>query len=214
MPPPLALLICTIFVVLLLKLEHKQFPEAPHALWIPTIWMLLILSKPLGIWFSSGGVDMESGSPLDRVFLNGIFCLALLILIIRYVNGARAPQGNIWVLILLGYMLLSILWSDMPYTSFKRWFRELIAVIMALLVSTEPNPRQAVECMLRRITYILIPFSLLLIKYYPHFGVEYAHWSGMQMWIGVALQKNSMALLCIISFFLPCVEALQKMAGT
>jgi len=49
--------------------------------------------------------------------------------------------------------------------------------------------------------YILIPFSLLLIKYYPEYGVQYARWSGMQMWIGVTLQKNGLGRLCTISAF-------------
>jgi O-antigen ligase len=55
------------------------------------------------------------------------------------------------------------------------------------------------ESLLRRITYILIPFSLILIKYFPVYAVDYGPWSGEQEWIGVAQQKNSLASLCIIS---------------
>ncbi len=99
----------------------------------------------------------------------------------------------------MGYMLVSIIWSDIPYTSFKRWIRELIAVVMAFVVLSERDPRKAVESVIRRTVYILIPFSILLIQYFPEYGRQYHRWSGELMWIGVTLQKNSLGRLCIIS---------------
>ena len=80
MPPQVALIICTIFVLWLLHLDHLQAPEVSFALWVPTAWMMLIATKPLGLWFEVGGNDMEAGSQLDRTVLTGIFCLGLLIL--------------------------------------------------------------------------------------------------------------------------------------
>ena len=50
--------------------------------------------------------------------------------------------------------------------------------VMALVVMSEPTPRQALESLLRRSAYVLLPFSLLLIKYYPALGVDYGRWSG------------------------------------
>jgi len=82
MLPILALLICTIFVLFMLRLERKQAPEVSLALWVPTIWILLIASKPLGVWFEAGG-DMESGSPLDRIIFLVILFLGLMILATR-----------------------------------------------------------------------------------------------------------------------------------
>jgi O-antigen ligase len=98
-------------------------------------------------------------------------------------------------------MLVSILWSDIPSISFKRWIRELTAIVMALLVLTEPDPRQAMQSLFRRTVYILIPFSFLLIKYFPAYGVDFHRWSGERMWVGVTLQKNALGRLCIISAF-------------
>jgi O-antigen ligase len=72
---------------------------------------------------------------------------------------------------------------------------------MALILLTEKVPRQALESLFRRTIYILIPFSLLLIKYYRYLGVEYGDWSGGLMWIGVTTQKNSLGGLCITSVF-------------
>jgi exopolysaccharide production protein ExoQ len=199
MSPKLALFLCTVFVLFLLRLERKQSPKASCTLWITTIWMLCIASKPLGIWFRSGGENFESGSPLDQYFLISLLCLGLFILAARTFDWTRAIKENIWVMLLISYMLVSILWSDIPLITFKRWTRELIAVVMAFLVLTEPEPRQAMLSIFRRTIYILIPFSLLLIKYFPYYGVEYGISSGEQMWIGVTMQKNALGRLCMIS---------------
>jgi exopolysaccharide production protein ExoQ len=202
-PRALALFLCTVFVLFLLRLERKHAPEVSHVLWIPTIWMLLIGSKPLGIWFGYGieAGDVESGSPLDRLFLSGLLCLGLLILARRKFDWSSAIKSNKWIILLIAYMLVSTLWSDIPFVSFKRWTKELIAVVMAFLVRTEPDPRQALESLLRRISYILIPFSLLLIKYFAEYGRAYNRWTGELMWIGVTLQKNGLGRLCIIAAF-------------
>jgi O-antigen ligase len=200
MPPPLALLLCTIFVIFLIRLEHKQAPELSRYMLIPTIWMLVIFSKPLDVWFGNAAQDtMESGSPLDRIFLIVVLCLGLLILLRKKFDWPSAIKENYWLVFLVVYMLVSILWSDIPYISFKRWTRELVAGVMAFLVFSERDPHQAVLSILRRLIYILIPFSHLLIKYYPAYGVEYGRWSGYKTWIGVSSQKNGLARLCIVS---------------
>jgi O-antigen ligase len=188
-------------VLVLLRLERKQSPEMTRALWIPTIWMLYTASKPIGVWFSSSGGDPESGSPLDRIFLIVLMCVAFWILARRKYDWRSSIKENAWLMILIFFMLVSILWSNMPYISFKRWTREFQAVLMAFVVHSESSPRQAMESILRRTTYILIPFSLLLIKYFHKYGVDYGHWSGLQSWKGVALQKNGLGRLCLIATF-------------
>jgi exopolysaccharide production protein ExoQ len=144
---------------------------------------------------------MESGSPLDRAFLIGLFCLGLVILAKKRFNWSNAMRANPWLFLLLGYMLVSIFWSEIPYLSFKRWVKELVAVTMACVVLTETLPREAMQSVFRRIVYILIPFSVLLIKYFPKYGVMYGHWSGKLMWTGVALHKNGLGRLCLIAAF-------------
>lgn len=199
MPPPLALALCIAFVSFLLRLDRKQAPDVTKALWIPTIWMLIIASKPLGYWFQLRSVNPETGSPMDRVFLTILMLAALIVLFRRGFDLAGAIRENAWLVLLIIFMLISVVWSDIPGISFKRWIKEFQAVLVAFVVLSEPSPRQAMESVLRRMTYVLIPFSLVLIKYFPIYGIEYGRWSGEQMWIGVALQKNGLALLCIFA---------------
>lgn len=201
MPPALMLIGCSVYVMTLLRLEHNQSWNLSRTLWIPTTWMLYIASKPLAVWFHAGGADFESGSPLDRIFLTVLLCIGVVALVTKGFSWSHALRSNVLVVVLLGYMLLSLLWSDIPLVAFKRWTRELIAVVMAFLVSSELDPRQAMRSVFRRTAYVLVPYSLLLIKYFPAYGIEYGRWSGAQMWIGVATQKNSLGRLCLIAVF-------------
>src|SRR5439155_1194762 len=63
------------------------------------------------------------------------------------------------------------------------------------------RPREAMIAIFRRTAYVLIPFSLVLIKYYPFYGRIYTRWSGGEMWVGAALEKNGLGRLCMIAAF-------------
>lgn len=199
MPSILAFILCTVFVLLLIRLDKKQYPDASFALWVPSLWMLMNASKPLGIWFGAGGTSMEEGSSLDRTLLIILALIGIIILLKRNFSWTITLKYNASLILLLTFMLVSVLWSSMPFVSLKRWSRELIAVIMACVLYTESSSQKALVTLFRRVVYILIPFSYLLIHYYPHLGREYNRWSGGLMWIGVATQKNGLALLCLFS---------------
>jgi O-antigen ligase len=203
MPPQLALLACAVFVLALLRVERKHAPNVSFAAWIPTAWMLLVSTKPLALWFSgsasAGG--FEDGSPLDRGVLLVLLVGGLAVLVRRRFRGLDSLLHHKWLLFLVGFMLVSVLWSEITFVSFKRWVRQFQAIIMALVLLSEESPQDSVRSLLRRLVYILIPASFLLIKYYPQFGVEYGQYNGQLMWVGVTTQKNGLGRLCFLSAF-------------
>ena len=164
MPRQLALFLCTAFVLFLLRQERRESAGVSAAVWIPTLWMLAIASKPLAIWFGMAG-DNESGSLPDRVLLTALGAAGIAVLARRRYDWSGALRRHGWLLALLAYMLVSTLWSDITFIALKRWVRDAIVVIMALVIMSEANPREALGSLLRRSAYILIPFSLMLVKY-------------------------------------------------
>jgi O-antigen ligase len=201
MPSIVALTLCTIFVLFSLRLDRKQFPEASLSLWIPTIWFLLATSQPLSVWFGVGVTSVEEGSTIDRIVLILILFIGLIIIRKRNVNIIGLLRQNPSVILLIGFILISITWSDIPFVSFKRWLRELIPIGMALIIASEDDPRQSLQCIFRRMIYIHLPFSYILIHYYGHLGKAYVGWSGELMWTGVTTQKNGLTFLCTLSLF-------------
>jgi exopolysaccharide production protein ExoQ len=194
-----ALVLCICFVIFLLHLDRKQAPELSHALWIPTVWMLYASSKPLGTWFDIVGTTAETGSLVDQIFMIVLTALAFLTLVWRRFYWWGVVSEHPCLMLLFYFMLSSIIWSDIPSISFRRWVKELVPLVIAFVILTEPNPRQAVQSIIRRMLYILIPFSIVLIKFFPYYGRQYARWSGKEMWIGVCLQKNGLSEICIVS---------------
>src|SRR6476646_8728634 len=126
MPAPLALILCTLFVIYLFRYDSGKISRT---MWIPTLWMLTIASKGgLSVWVGGGGETAEAGSPVDRIFFSGLLLIGLLILQKRRFNWSAAIRENQWLFLLICYMLVSLAWSDFPFISFKRWIRELTAV--------------------------------------------------------------------------------------
>ena len=199
MAPALALLLCTFFVLILLLVERRESRDVSAAAWIPTVWMLSVNSKALSFWLGVTGGSSEGGSPMDRLLLTGLAVAGVAVLARRWPGWSGALRGQGWLLALLAYQFVSTSWSDIPYIALRRWVREAIVVGMALVIMSEANPRQALQSVLRRAFYILVPFSLMLIDYYPALGRAYARWSGGQMWTGVAYQKNSLGALCMVA---------------
>lgn len=195
----IALILCIIFVFWLLRMEYKQNPSASWALWISTIWMLKVETIDLAYWFGRGDAEKGAGSPYERYLLIFLLCLGLMILYRRRFDWYKTIKENIWLIVLICYMFVSIFWSDTPYVSFKRWTRELIAVVMAFLVLTEADPQRAVQSVLKRSIYVLIPFSLLLVFFFPDIGTREYAGGAMVSWNGITGGKNLLGRLCLIS---------------
>jgi O-antigen ligase len=222
MAPKIAFLLCTVFVLFLLRIDRKKTPEVSHFLWVPTAWMLVVASRPLASWFIDvPKIELEAGSPLDRLFLLTLLGMSAFVLAMNSLESAQARRidwqsfvkRNAWLVLFLIYSLVSILWSEIPFISIKRWSRELIAVVMALMLLTQPSPRRAFESLTRRVIYILVPFSLLLIKYFSDYGRQYDRWSGGVMWVGVTLQKNGLGRLLMIAVFFLVWSLMRKKQG-
>jgi len=197
--PLFALTLCLAAVLFLLRVERKQTPDVSRALWVPTVWVLYVASRPITLWLKAQNQDPDASGPMDLGFLIILFLVALVVLSRRRSQWAGAFRENPWLVALFVFMIVSMLWSVIPATSLKRLAKEALAVMMALVVFSEPSPRRAIESVLRRTIFILVPFSIVLIKYFPDYGVDYGRWSGDQEWLGVAQQKNSLALICVIS---------------
>jgi O-antigen ligase len=194
--------LCTAFVLFLLWLERRTSRGVSGALWIPTLWMLMIGSRSLDSWFSLGVIGgNDSGGVLDRWVLMGLTVAAVVVVAHRNFDWSGTLRQHKWLLVLLLYMLASTLWSDIPLITFRRWAREAIVLPMALLIMSEADPRQALASLFRRSAYVLIPFSVVLIKYYATLGRDYGRWFGEVSWIGVTTQKNQLGRLCTISIF-------------
>jgi O-antigen ligase len=142
---------------------------------------------------------MEEGSPLDRVVSLTLIVLALRILSSRSFNLRETVAHNLSLSLFLGFALLSVTWSEFPFVSFKRWIRDLGNYLIVLVVLSEAHPLEAITTVIRRLMYLLVPLSVVLIKYFRELSVAYDPWTGTADYTGVTTSKNMLGAICLIS---------------
>jgi O-antigen ligase len=141
---------------------------------------------------------------------------ALAVLVQRRVSLSRIISRNLWVALFLGYCALSIAWSEFPLVAFKRWLKVLGHPLMVMIVVTEPDPGEALVRLMKRAAYVLVPFSILLIKYYPELGRGFDPWTGQGVNTGITTNKNLLGSDCLVLgffFFWHFLTALRRKRG-
>jgi exopolysaccharide production protein ExoQ len=203
MPPTLALFLWLILLLGLLRFDPAKASGTSLALWVPLIWMFIVGSRLPSLWLGvqvgQAAEALEEGNPLDRSILSILILLAIGILMSRSFNWGGFFAQNFALMVFLSFALASVLWSDFPAISLKRWFRDLGNYLVILVVLSDPHPLEGVRTLLRRLFYLLIPLSILLNKYYPNMSKQYDQWTGAGMYVGATTSKNMLGVLCLIS---------------
>lgn len=143
MPPPLATLFCIFFILFLFWAERADDDGVSRAIWIPFFWMFLAGSRFASQWLNifgisagpTGDVYME-GSPIDMPVFLFLIAASLVILFRRRLNWDEIFQNNYIVWAFYIFALISVLWSDYPFISFKRWLKTVGAMSMVLVILT------------------------------------------------------------------------------
>lgn len=201
MPPLIAAAICTFGILGLFWLDRDPKARTSVALWIPVLWLSIACSRPASIWLGLSPVgstqDVMDGSPIDRLFWATMLAAGIIVLVSRSQRLVKILKANGTILFFFLYCLLSIFWSDFPDIAFKRWTKALGDLVIILIVFSEKDPLAAFKRFLARPTYVLIPLSILFIKYFPTIGTAYGPWGGTRLNVGVTINKNTLGVICL-----------------
>src|SRR5580704_11439709 len=137
------------------------------------MWLFIAASRNVSDWLQIGGggsSDYTEGSPLDRTVLTAILILGAIVILAR--RGRMGPllRSNAPILLFFFYCGISVLWSDFPDVASKRWFRACGDVVMVLIVLSERDWLAAFRQLLASLGFVLVPLSILFIRYYPDLG--------------------------------------------
>jgi exopolysaccharide production protein ExoQ len=203
MPPLLALLLWLVLLLGLLLFDPARVPGTSVALWVPITWLFIVGSRLpsqwLGVQVGQEAQALEEGSTVDSAIYSALILLAIGTLMSRSFQWRIFLSRNRALVAFLSFALLSICWSDFPFVTFKRWFRDLGNYLVILVALFEPRPLEAIRTLLRRFCYLLIPLSVLLVKYYPEIGRRYDAWTGVAEYTGATMSKNMLGVLCLTS---------------
>jgi len=204
MSPTLATLFYTCGVAALFYLDYNKTVKTSKALWLPVAYLWIIGSRPLSIWLGIGppsGADVQlKGSPIDGAFFQLLLVAAICVLVVRgsCVVNFITKSFPIPILLYFVFCLLSVIWSDYPAASLKKWIKSVEDLVMILVIVTDAQPTIALRRLFSRLGFILLPYSLLLIKYYPGLGRFYGFWDGAQVNVGVTTDKNFLGVITFV----------------
>jgi len=202
MPPFIASIICGIGIAGLFYLDRGEKRRVSVALIIPALWMFLNTTHPLSWWLGiDQGIDATQsyvdGSPFDRNFTIFLQLAALVALTRKGAKAGSILRQNTLILVYFSFCLASVLWSDFPFVTFKRWIKALGDVEMVLIILAESDPFAALRHILTRMGFFLFPLSILFIRFYPQLGRRPTN-SWTQEPVGVTQQKNELGIMCMM----------------
>lgn len=190
-------------IIGLFVLDRDAKVRTSKALWIPVLWLLIVGSRPVSLWFESGPTISQSeqyteGSPIDAAVFGILIAAGVLVLSLRSRKIGRLLRGNVPILLFFCYCAISIVWSDYSFVAMKRWIKAVGDLVMIGIVLTDPEPTTATKRFLARAGFILLPLSVLFIKYYPDLGRSYNPWTWVPMYCGVTTFKNLLGMICLV----------------
>jgi len=192
-----------ILVTWLLVRDPAKDGKFSISLWIPIVWMVIVGSRLPSQWLNIGSSSMaqsmEEGNTTDASIYVLLMLSAIAVLVSRSFRWDRFCSNNFPLILFLAFALLSVSWSDFPVVTLKRWIRDIGTYLVILVVLTDSNPKEAIRLTLRRFLYILIPLSVVIIKYIPTLGIQYNSWTGAPEYMGVTTSKNMLGVLCLVS---------------
>lgn len=207
MSPTLALALWLVLLLALLYFDPARVRGTSPALWMPVIWMFIMETRLPSQWLGGVGPHpaaaasqaLEEGDSVDRIVYSFLIILAIGILVSRSFKWSVFFSRNRTLTAFLLFALVSVFWSDFPFIAAKRWFRDLGDYLAILVVLSDSVPLEAVRTFLRRLHYLVIPLSVLLVRYFPQVGVQYSIWTGAPEYTGAAMSKNMLGVLCMMS---------------
>ena len=197
----LAAAICWLGIAGLFYLDRDKMARTSKALWLPVLWLGIVGSRPISIWLGiepppNVNVQLE-GSPVDRFVFQVLLAAGVIVLIGRR-KKTRSLLKTSWpALLYFTYCLASVIWSPFPDVAFKRWIKAIGDLVMVLVVVTDPDPIAALRRLISRTGFVLLPLSVLFIRYFGDLGRGYTP-DGGPMNTGVTTNKNTLGLITFV----------------
>lgn len=187
----------------LFYLDRRPRERTGAGLWVAFAWLFFDLSKSPAAWMQGGQTISYDGSynlesnPINLVVYAVIILSGVIVLGVRWNRVAQSLQASWPILLFYAYCALSCAWSEYPDVVFKKWVRCLGDPIIILIILTEIEPAIGLKRLYARLGFVLLPLSVLYIKYYPEIGRAYSN-SWEYMFRGVCDHKNSLGATCCV----------------
>jgi O-antigen ligase len=193
-----------IAIAWLLRRDARERIGVSPATWLVVAWIVIHGTRPVTSWFATTEHPLlpqsyDEGNAVEALVNLGLIVGGLLVLGGRRVRLAEVIKANRVLMIVYLFWLLSMLWSDYPVITLKRWIKDVGNIVMALVVLSGWDPGETIRAICVRCAYVVIPLSAVLIRFYPGVGRAYVGYdSSERMYVGVTANKNALGVLVFV----------------
>ena len=203
MTPLIGTIVCIAVIAWLFYLDRDVRVPASHALWIPTVWLLINASRSVSTWLQINPTvtltqRYSEGNPLDATIFGILILAGAVVLNSRSRQVKQFLHQNLPLLVFFAYCALSVAWSDHSFIAAKRWAKSLGDLVMVMVVLTDPHPLVALKRVFTRASFVLLPLSVLFIECYPGMGSAFNPDDQAMMYFGVTTFKNLLGMICMV----------------
>jgi exopolysaccharide production protein ExoQ len=196
--PQLVLLAYCCLVCWLYRKDTQIRQLSSRALWIPALLLTIIGTKPISMWLSQLGFAysrLDRGE-VDQTAHTLMVLAALGVLAARRFQWTRFLFSNKALVLMYLFWFASCVWAPDGFSAFKRVFRDVGCVVIGMVFLTERDPWNAIRTVFVRISYLILPLSIVLAKFFPELGRSHTR-GGDTMYTGVASHKNTMGVIAL-----------------
>jgi O-antigen ligase len=199
MPPQLASVLFVAGIAGLFWLDRDTSVRTSKALWLPVLWLVIASTGSISFWLGMGppmevAGQIPESSLLDQLIAAFLMLLAVIVLVRRGKEVTSLLKASWPITLYFSFCLISLAWSDFPAWGFKRWVRALGDLVMVLIIATDAQPIAALKRLIMRLGFVLLPVSVLWIRYYPSLGQGWDEY-GFRTFQGVTSNKNALGNL-------------------
>ncbi|WP_413204065.1 O-antigen ligase family protein [Rhodospirillum sp. A1_3_36] len=155
------------------------------------------------------GGDTSQGNAMLRLLPMSLFAMAMPLLIVRW-PLVRLMLTRNWVMVLtLGWLVLSIGWSDMPGLSLRRVGFLVIGYMTAMGVAAWADDIERTTKIIAALLVIVVLIDLISVPLVPHLAMSDEGARGMH------LQKNQAGGVCLLAIIVLsfCLPSLRRLWG-
>ena len=173
-----------------MSLGARRIGPGERAYVVVTLF-LLSYSLPT-VWLTGGGdAEYESGGALDLVVFTGLLGGSVLLAALHGPQLARALRAEAWLPVLLGYLVVSSLWSYDPGVSMRRSIGLVLTTVFAYYLVSR-FPLADIVALLGVALAIGVALNFAFIAGLPRLGNSEAGWTG------IVSHKNGLGRMAVL----------------
>jgi O-antigen ligase len=166
---------------------------------LPLVWIMVSSSRGFGVFETRAAleaVETEALQGSPEGFLYSALVLAGILLLVRSRFDWRDFIAANPVLVLLYLLILaSVLWSEVPFITLKRFIKTVGVLVMVVVLLHDAGTVKVVRFLILFVGGYLV-WSLVYILFFPSLGVGFSVLGEREL-IGIAHTKNSLAQVAL-----------------